>query len=260
MNKVFRVLYIEENVNEKAASQILQDSTRLISEKIGLFMFFVVPNAIRALELVEQTVFDVIIVQEFVKPMFCWGFSKILSDVKCTSPIILLQDSQSKASSDSAIFKATLQSGYSSYNLCDSIITALNPDDIDICKGFLRQAQFKVLSPEATNGYISDLFNPLTNEIDRGVMEAVVKMANQNKNDDGYLSLQEKQNKLYACNDTVDSFTENSLYSLLSTSSNQPTKRKRDSSKDFYKAPTLLPSTDLTSVFDEVEFENNFRK
>jgi hypothetical protein len=66
MNKVFRVLYIEENVNEKAASQILQDSTRLISEKIGLFMFFVVPNAIRALELVEQTVFDVIIVQEFV--------------------------------------------------------------------------------------------------------------------------------------------------------------------------------------------------
>ncbi len=260
MNKVFRVLYIEENVNEKAASQILQDSTRLISEKIGLFMFFVVPNAIRALELVEQTVFDVIIVQEFVKPMFCWGFSKILSDVKCTSPIILLQDSQSKVSSDSAIFKATLQSGYSSYNLCDSIITALNPDDIDICKGFLRQAQFKVLSPEATNGSISDLFNPLMNEIDRGVMEAVVKMANQNKSEDGYLSLQEKQNKLHACNDTVDNFTQNSLYSLLSTSPNQPTKRKRDLSKDFYKAPTLLPSTDLTSVFDEVEFENNFRK
>lgn len=255
MTKVFRVLYVEENVNEKAASQILQDSTRLIAEKIGLFYFFVVPNAFRALELFERTAFDMIIVQEFVKPMFCWGFFKILSDVECTIPIILLKDIQSKVSDDNTIFKTTLQAGYSSYNLCDAIITALNPDDIDICKGFLKQAQFKEQSPEATDNIISDLFNPMTNVIDRGVMEAVTKMATQNIESD-YLSLQEKQNKLCAFYDTVDPFTDNSLYSLLSSSPNQPSKRQRVAS-----APKLLPSIDLISVFDEVEFENMiFRK
>ncbi len=260
MAKVFRVLYIEENVNEKAASQILQDSTRLIAEKIGLFIFFVVPNAFRALELVERTAFDMIIVQEFVKPMFCWGFSKILNDVKCTIPIILLKDRQSKVSNDSVMFKATLQAGYSSYNLCDAIITVLNPDNIDICKGFLKQAQFKGQSPDTADDIISDLFNPMTNKIDRGLMESVVQIATQNM-DGGFLSLQEKQNKLHALNANADPITESSLYSLLASSPNQPTKRKRDHGVDLCKAPKLLPSTDITSIFDEVEFDNMiFRK
>ena len=255
MAQVFRVLYIEENVNEKAASQILQDSTRLIAEKIGLFIFFVVPNAFRALELIERTAFDMIIMQEFVKPMFCWGFTKILNDVKCTSPIILLKDRQSRVSNDSVMFKATLQPGYSSYNLCDAIITALNPGNIDICKGCLEQAQFKGQSPDNADDIISDLFNPITNEKDRELMESVVQMATHNM-DGGFLSLQEKQNKLYALNAEMDPITESSLYSLLASSPNQPTKRKRDRSVNLCRAPTLLPSTDLASIFDEVEFEN----
>jgi len=72
----------------------------------------------------------------------------------------------------------------------------------------------------------------------------------------GYLSLQEKQSKLRAFHSKLDSVTESSLYSLLVSSPIKPSKRKRSEPTDVFAAPDLLPSTDLTRVFDDFDFED----
>eukprot|EP01031_Cornospumella_fuschlensis_P024243 gene24243-29315_t len=83
-----KVLYIEDGLNEKSASRVLEDSVR--NHLHFPCSFTVVPNAFPALECTEHTVFDLIISRPNLQQFNAIEMVKELRGVGCSTPMAIM--------------------------------------------------------------------------------------------------------------------------------------------------------------------------
>lgn len=88
MNSVFKVLYIDDSVDARLASRVLENATTNFHK---FCMFTVVSNPFSALESIEHTTYDVIMMKEDLNLLKPHEMLNILRNVKINIPMILVK-------------------------------------------------------------------------------------------------------------------------------------------------------------------------
>ena len=114
-------------MNEKAGAEVLEDATRIISNTTTCFT--VVSNVFAALECTEHTYYKTIIVKANLNHLNAFEMLRVLRNVECEVPIVLLLDADDSTTMEEAHnldFCGILRKPYTSAELCNVIIHSLN--------------------------------------------------------------------------------------------------------------------------------------
>jgi hypothetical protein len=180
-SKAFLVLYIEAGVESRSAQASLEYKTAKLASILGVCHFFVVNNALEACEAAETLNIDLIIVEEYVTPMYCMAFAQILRNAGCPIPIIVKKSDRclSLTGDETLLFCGFLCNDYSDNDLCDAIMLALDPNSAK--RKALGSGSSNIISSsdsmQVNEIGVSFKFNPDQNGLDLEVLNAVTRLA-----------------------------------------------------------------------------------
>ncbi len=193
-NRVFLVLFVAE-VDCRDAQTVLERETVKLASTLGACRFIVVNNGLEALEAAETLNLDLIIVQEYVIPMYCMAFVQILRNAGCPVPVIVnkAEHCSSLVGDELSLFCGFICKGYSNSDLCNAISLALDPNSVN------RNSLINNTNIHASENSNLLNFNPDKNRIDLEVLNAVTQLAS-NGNITDY-SMLRKKIKTEKCDD-----------------------------------------------------------
>lgn len=186
MPEVIRVLYIEEGLDEKIASRVLEESLTDLTDY--LFIFTVVSNPFIGLEQTQYSSFDIIICQECPYGLDAYEFTRILRNLGEFTPIVVLTNDDEMLQWNKEIKKRipTTPHGERGERLVASIQGAENALNLkhDVAEkqsSFSRIANTRALRRKmlVDDGYMSMLKKPYTNADLQNVMLESIALRNE---------------------------------------------------------------------------------
>ena len=190
------VLFVDASVSCRDAQTVLEHETAKFASTLGSCRFIVVNNALEALEAAETLNLDLIIVQEYVIPMYCMAFVQILRNAGCPVPVIVnkAEHCLSLTGDEKLLFCGFICQNYSNNDLCRAITLALDPIAMN------RNSLSNDINGHTSVHHKAFHFHPDKNTIDLKVLNAVTQLASDGSITD-YSMLREKI-KAKKCDDT----------------------------------------------------------
>lgn len=182
MPEVIRVLYVEEGLDEKTSSRVLEQSVKALKDYV--FIFTVVSNPFIGLEQTQFTSFDMIICQECPYGLDVYEFARVLRNLGDFTPIVALTlDEEMKEWADEVQTRVPMQTipGERAERIVSSMQVAensvnLNVDVAERQSSFSRLANTYALRKKifTDDGFMSILKKPYSgNDLQNVVLEAI---------------------------------------------------------------------------------------